>query len=435
MLYAGELALTEKNWEAYNGYMIKKVSFKGLVKTKAYVVSREMQMAEGKKFSANIFSYDIRQLEKLDIFAQIKPVITDLDNRQKHMSIELEFVEIPYLVIHPTGEYTEENFFSLGLGGISTNLWGRNHFFEGSYKSSFTKNGVKRASVEYKIPRISNAKVESFIWLADERRLNKLLDSYETYQVARLQLFWDFFENPNYKWTHSFEGAFEVFAYDSSGITNHSSNSDLNNSLNYSLAFDSRNYGGNPNKGWYLETSFGQVGGLLAGDVDFWQSSLDIRRYQPISHRQHLLFSNLWSWQDNWGTTAFPRYKNYWIGGANTVRGYDHGVEYGKNEWLLSLEYRFLWVEPRVFSLGVFGWKADLGLQPLVAFDFGKTWNSDFSKGKWLNGQVLGLHILIPFKQMIRLEMGFSEIWEAKASMHFHLAAEPKPVVQRYRRR
>jgi len=422
-------------FDRYNKKIIADVQVKGLKYTREHIVLRELKSLPGTAFETATLEADIRSLEKLDIFAKIN---ADVVEAGASVNIVIELIEIPLIIIHPTGEITEENGISLGVGSISTNLWGLNHFLEASFKTGFQPGGVQRVSFEYMLPRIKELRITPALWIADERRSNKIIDTSpvkEEYQIARLRLKTIHIYRKHFQVGTQIEGVLERFAFARESVLNTPGYDGVTIS-GLTLFYDSRNVLGNPTRGLFLETGLFNHGGFTGGDIHFISTIFDTRIYRSLTDRQHLLFTHLSTLQKKTGRGGVPIYKNFWIGGANSVRGYKFGHQHGVNQFLLSAEYRYLLMKPRVIPLVLFNWKVDLGLQPFVGLDYGTTWNHKFGEQEFLLGNAYGLQILIPYKQMVRLELGLSN-FNNISSLNFtlHLAAESKPVVARYRRR
>jgi outer membrane protein insertion porin family len=376
----------------------------------------------------------MRALEKLDIFAEIKASLQIIEDE---LEITYSFKEIPLVVLHPTGEYTEENGLSLGGGALSTNFLGRNHFLEGSFKTGFTKESVTRYSVEYSVPRLGNRRIRTSIWLANEEREDKLNGFQEDpYQIARLQVYPTLIYRDNYKVVSRLESAFEIEDPEPDSIAVSERGKDYIPSLGTSVWYDSRNYGGNPSNGIFLELGYFHFGGFLGGDVNYGQGLLDFRWYHSFTERQHVLFSHLLTLQSGELDEDIPIYRTFWLGGANTVRGYGLGEQQGKSQVLFTLEYRFLLLEPTAIPLFLFDWYIDIGIQPVAGIDVGTAWNDEIGDNALLNGIFLGTQVLVPYIQMMRFELSLGNMMKpGRLDMNIHWAWEEKPKVQRYRRR
>jgi len=169
------------------------------------------------------------------------------------------------------------------------------------------------------------------------------------------------------------------------------------------------------------------------GDGDFWTANLDLRRYQPVTKSHTLVAASLLTMQSGVVGKDIPKYLDYHLGGSNSVRGYDIaklGTElFGKNQWLNTLEYRFLLMDIREYNL----WKlsAPLGLAGVVFADHGAAWNESFKSDHNKFGYGLGIRLLMPAVNMSRLELGFDE----NGSMAIHFMVFSKMDQQRNRLR
>jgi outer membrane protein assembly factor BamA len=163
--------------------------------------------------------------------------------------------------------------------------------------------------------------------------------------------------------------------------------------------------------------------------------NLDLRRYQPIAPRQHLLLASLLTLQSGTVGEDVPGYFTYYLGGANSIRGYDIEVlgpaVNGKNQVLTTAEYnlRLLDIERRDF----WKWSYSLGLQLALFGDLGLAWDDsdEFAWKRFRGGVGAGLRILVPGSEQVRLDVG----WSADGGLHFHFASGNKPTGQRRRPR
>jgi outer membrane protein assembly factor BamA len=198
-----------------------------------------------------------------------------------------------------------------------------------------------------------------------------------------------------------------------------------------SLGWDTRDSWRDPRRGWLNEIEVWRT----AGDGDFWTMNLDLRRYQPIARRQHLLLAGLLTLQSGTVGEDLPGYFTYYLGGANSIRGYAIealGPELnGKNQLLTTAEYnlRLLDIERRDF----WKWSYSLGLQLALFGDLGLAWDDshEFSWKRFRGGVGAGLRILVPGAEQVRLDVG----WSADGGLHFHFASGNKPTGQRRRPR
>lgn|GEM_PF-6571745 len=435
------------------GLIVKEIIYKGLKGTKPWVVQREIQTQIGNRFSSRLWKSDLSALEKLDIFAEFNPLFYQT---QDSVSIHINFKEIPLLVMHPTGEYTEENGLALGLGGISTNLWGRAHYFQPSFKQGLESGGISRASIEYGFPRFWGHRLQTQLWLAGEIRDNKLEGFKEEYRVARLTGNQTLVYHPDAQLQLRGEFWLESVGSNRDSVTLasqvcHCNKSDLLPSLGSALIFDSRDAGGNPRRGWYLEAAFMYTGGYLGGPASFPTFTLDTRRHQPLGTRFSIQLSQLVTWQMGSLGKSIPVYRRFWLGGANSIRGHEMGTAFGQNQALYNIEFQFLAIQPRAWPLGFKDLYIDLGLQPIAGLDRGLAWGhnsvspiyiqeslrNDLQDVGWLTGYYIGAQLLVPYIKMVRFELGmkYQKAARLKVELAGHLAPHSRTESQRWRRK
>jgi hypothetical protein len=108
---------------------------------------------------------------------------------------------------------------------------------------------------------------------------------------------------------------------------------------------------------WYLTGSFEWSHPDLQSDFDYRRYVVGIRRYQKVHHRITLLMRGMYGGSDG----HLPMYKQFFLGGLGTLRGYNHKEYYGTKFWMANLEYRTSFP------------KTDLGAS--VLWDFGEVAN------------------------------------------------------------
>jgi outer membrane protein assembly factor BamA len=162
---------------------------------------------------------------------------------------------------------------------------------------------------------------------------------------------------------------------------------------------------------------------------------LDVRRYLPAAARQKLLLSSLLTLQSGTLGEDVPVYLDFYVGGANTIRGYGitrlGASASGKNQLLGTAEYSFTLVPVRRWD--VFFVSFAVGAELAVFADGGLAWTatSDFAARRVHGGLGAGLRLLVPGTEMLRLDIG----WSPAGGLQFHFASGSKPAAQRNRLR
>jgi outer membrane protein assembly factor BamA len=222
---------------------------------------------------------------------------------------------------------------------------------------------------------------------------------------------------------------------DTPGITLSPDNKDGLLRLGASLGWDTRDSWRSPRRGWQNEIEAWHTGGFLGGDGDWWAVNLDLRRWVPATRRTKLMLSGLVSLQSGELGKDVPSYLDYFMGGANSIRGYgvaDLGSELsGKNQMLGTAEYSLTVIPLRRWDL----WKISLrlGAEVAVFADAGIAWSEsrDLTLRRTRGGLGGGLRLLVPGSEMVRLDVG----WSPDYGFQFHFANGTKPKAQRARLR
>jgi outer membrane protein assembly factor BamA len=227
------------------------------------------------------------------------------------------------------------------------------------------------------------------------------------------------------------EGRFSLFRMksDVDGKTLSPDNKDTLPRLGLSLGWDTRDSWRFPRRGWQNELELWRTW----GDGDFWSMNLDLRRWVPIARRQRLLLSSLTSLQSGAVGEDIPVYLTYHMGGANSIRGYsidDLGRRlYGKNQLIGTAEYSVNLLPLQRWDIWKFALR--LGLDVAVFSDIGIAWSEsrELSVDRARAGGGVGLRLLVPGSEMVRLDVG----WSPDGGFHFHFASGSKPEAQRQR--
>ena len=123
-----------------------------------------------------------------------------------------------------------------------------------------------------------------------------------------------------------------------------------------------------------------------------------------------------------------PLYRDFHIGGTNSIRGWNLAARRGASEMINTLEYR--WNFLRVKDRRLFkDFSLKSGLQFAVFGDFGTAWDNadEFSKN-FIGGFGVGIRILMPWVQTVRLDFGI--VGQQDHGTITHIGIRPKAVNQ-----
>jgi outer membrane protein assembly factor BamA len=125
-----------------------------------------------------------------------------------------------------------------------------------------------------------------------------------------------------------------------------------------------------------------------------------------------------------------PIYRDFHLGGSNTIRGWSLDSIRGKNQFINTLEYRYNLLEQRAFSIK--GFNVHLGIGLAAFTDFGIAWDrsEQFAGESFIDGYGFGLRFLVPFVDVIRFDFAWGEPGEG---LRRHFGVPWKAVKQRQR--
>jgi outer membrane protein insertion porin family len=386
------------------------------------VIRRELRSFVGDPLDLATVAADMQRLENLSIFAEIG-VRAEPDGDGVRVTVQLK--EMPAYIPWVGFSYTEQDGFSGGPKVSALNLAGR--AISLSAKAYF--GGANQYTARFVWP-----------WIAGN---HLSLDFYGA-RITRADTL-NGFQETSYEFTPAvgtwlgdhgrLTGKFSLFRMESDtpGTTLDPDLRDVLPRLGVAVGWDTRDSWRFPSRGWMNELELWRTG--LGGDGDFWSMNLDLRRYVPITRRQRMLVSGLASLQTGTVGEDIPEYLTYYLGGANTIRGYS--IESlgpalnGKNQLLGTVEYSVNVVPLRRWDIWKFA--LSMGLDFALFTDGGIAWSdpSDLAAHRVRGGVGAGFRLLVPGSEMVRLDVGWSEA----GGFQFHFASGSKPVAQRQRLR
>ena len=393
---------------------IRAIVVTGLQQIRESIVLDQLDVRVGDLFDGTVISRNVQRLDRLNVFSRI-----DIVPSQDVDGVRLTIAVVETLRVLPAVSIAISDADGVSAGPTVRLLSVRGVPHEMSATARFGGSTL----VEFKevSPFLYKRRLWHLLRLTYEDRHNSLDDfdqtSVETDGQLGVRL------SPRSK-----VGAlFNMFtvASDVPGKTLSSSNRDWFLSSGALFEYDSRNFPTNPTRGWWTSVDFVWRG----GSGSYVTLNLDGRRYQPLSDRQVLVASTLLTLQSGTLGEDVPVYGDYSLGGENTIRGWPFGSRRGKNQFINTLEYRHSIVPPRDFK--VFGFNFYAGLAAAIFGDVGAVWTgpSDFAD-RFIGGGGIGLRIVAPFVNLIRLDLSFGE---PNGDAFLQLGVNEKFVTQRNR--
>jgi outer membrane protein assembly factor BamA len=320
--------------------------------------------------------------------------------------------------------FTEENGFSIGVGLSASNVTGRDISLSG--RALF--GGTNNYNALLRWPWITGNHVEFGFLGAHVERTDEVRGFNEkSEEVLPWVGTWFAGDSGRLKAGPRF---FRMRS-DVPGITLSPDNEDQLYSLGLSLGWDTRDSWNLPRHGWLNEFLVWKTGGALGGDGDFWTVNFDVRRFQQVSERDTLVLASLLTVQPG----EVPEYFRYYLGGANTIRGYsveDSKSLSGKNQYLGTVEFRRILLPPRRYDI-LDRWSFRFGLELAALGDIGIAWDTSnqFAANRLRGGVGIGLRLLHPGAGNTRFDFA----WSPEGGFQFHFGGASKMARSRLRLR
>jgi len=408
------------SYSSFEGKRVSGIACTGNNSTKESFIRRELELAVGDTLSVEKLAAGIRNLENYGIFGSIAVTAKDATDG---VLLEYQFREMPSFMPFVAFDYTEENGLSLGPAVAAVNLFGRGIRASGSALFG----GTTTFELVVKYP-----------WITADYRLGLALRASHLDRDDDLVGFGETSDEIS-PWvtryigehgrTRGMIGYFHMKS-DRDGVTLSPDRSDHFLRVGAAVGYDTRDSWRDTRNGWENEIELV----WSAGDGNFATTTVDIRRFQRLTRRHTLFLGALTSLQPGEVGENVPVYLQYFIGGANSVRGQDVDLGktlFGKNQLISTLEYQINLLPLRPY--GFFKWSAALGLQLAVFADAGVAWSTsdEFSADRTKSGFGAGLRLLVPGVEMVRFDLGFNR----QGDVHFHFGGGYKWAAQRLRLR
>lgn len=379
--------------------ILESISLSGNDTTKDYVILREMKTQIGKPLNKNILGKDLRRIFNLGYFSEVNPVFNPGTQPDK-VALVLDIKEGRTNTINFGGGYGErEGWFGF------TDLAINNLMGTGQALMLRGQMGQELNSYQFKyynpwfIPNRLGEKT-SFtgrVWYTVGR------DIYSTRQ-DEIHQGWDVAFG-KYLFNHEeflgsvtlgsekvrpyLTASFEAYQSDTIGLT---------------LSYDTRDFWMNPKEGIYISfaTKFG-VTRYAVSENGFVKYSLDNNFYIPTFQNQVFAFHV----GAGIGLGNVPIGEVFWVGGENTVRGYNpFEAKTGTKKLLANFEYRLDFNET---------------FQGVFFFDWGNAWSNGFiAPSDFIAGWGPGIRLNTPMGP-IRLDYGIPISQDGGGRIHFSI--------------
>lgn len=392
--------------------VIESLSITGNMKTKDYVIFRELELEPGDVIQEKEIKENIRRIFNLNYFTNVIPkfIPGETPNTYK-LEIELEERETSGSFSFGGG-YSGQSGFSLFSDLYWDNIFGSGQLImlKGNFAfgSSQYNNRNNTYQFKYHNPWAWD-KRKSFTfrtWLTEGNlsSVNPISGGLSFRDETRKGLDVGIGIPHTYDFRSSHTVKYEAISLNELQR--------YYNIYSYQLGFsyDTRDIRMNPREGQFSTFTIEQAFKFRQRALEFTQFDLDIRKFIPTFKKQCIAL------RSSFGFLTSPQLSDddlfdsqwYYIGGGSTVRGYEDYTPfaYGNKKIISSVEYRFLFTQ--VFQLVLF-------------IDAGNASRdrSVFDLSKFKIGKGVGVRLNVPPMGPVRLDFGLDE--EEVSRLHFSM--------------
>lgn len=377
-------------------YKIGRVEISGNVKTKDYVIRREILLNEGDTFNGKLLKRSYQKIKNLNFFEDValqpQPIP---DKKQVNLLVDVKEKQTGFISIGGgyssvdsiigTIEFTQTNLAGTGQAiRVKGELGGRTSYGELSYKK----------------PWFLDEPMDLTLTLYDQRRdfldYTRNAAGFDAGVSRNFLEYW--YANIDYRFEnakiYNILSTASDIVFDQAGTKNTSS-------ISPGITRDTRDNFQDPHSGSRNSISTTLAG--LGGTNDFYKVDLDSAWFFPVSENSTFEVRGRYGHAAGFDGRELPLYERYYVGGIYTVRGLGYGEGGpsdpsngepigGENQIIFNTEY-------------VFPLITDIKLKSVVFFDSGKAYDTYIGGLRYTTG--FGFRWMSPMGP-IRIEYGFN---------------------------
>jgi len=335
-------------------FMVNRIDFTGNTKTRDKVIRRELLIEEGRIFNSRLLDASVLRLNQLGFFDVIEEEDYEVfpDEKTGTVDINIDLKEKSHQSIGFTGGVSGISGSFIGINYSTNNFLGRGE----SLEFSFT-GGTRTTSyiVSFTEPYLLDSPWSMGLSIYNRRYR---YDTYSTFGLSDLSTGdpLELFTQRTTGTTVSFNrrigrslwsaGAryslqriqitgiatgFETFALGQfTGLTTDPTSAlegILRSEITPLLNYNSTNAYFNPTRGTSLYLSVGVSGGIIGGDFSMVRPTVELRHFFPdkwLSGGRNVFgFHFTGQYIQAYNNSSIPFYERFFIGGENTIRGFD----------------------------------------------------------------------------------------------------------------
>jgi outer membrane protein insertion porin family len=377
----------------------EKIHIVGNTKTRDKVIRRELRVAEEELYSATGLSKSKDRLKRTGFFKEVE-VTTSRGSTEDKTNLEVKVEEAPtgalsfgigYSSIENvvgTASISDRNLFGLGYHGLLKFRLGSEtrdlrfgftdpYFLGYNFAGGFDLYSENREFITY-VYKILGGN------LRFGKELTETLRADAMYKLEKIKV--------------------SDVSLDASRFIKEQEGEKVTSALSFSLSMDTRNDYYNPTKGARHSLSLQNAGGILGGDNYFVKGLVETSWFFPLPLKTVLNLRGKVGFVQPYGGREVPIYEKLYVGGLQTVRGFEYGMAgpHDTNKEPLGGNKMVSFQSELIFPLA-----SEIGLKAAIFWDVGKGFDrfSDITPLK--TGVGAGIRWFSPFGP-IHIDLGIN---------------------------
>ena len=350
---------------------VSHIDVEGNKAAKTHVLRREITQKEGEPFSSSKIRRSQEKLFNLGFIDDVNPVINPTEDPDK-VDLVFDVTEgKPGMLTAGAGLSSSDGLVgTLSLSHL--NLFGRAHKL--SLSTNFGKK-VQDYNVDWSMPWIGNSPTSLGVNLFNARRDKPYEDTTAAYTEKRTGgrvTVAPRFSDDKYKLTTSYTyEKVRIYNVDEEYTSELQAGTSVTSSIFVEFARDTRDSTFDPTRGCRTSLGLEYAGGPLRGDVNYYKPTLshsyNLKLFSIDSYPFVLSVANRLGFIGRFGSTrSVPVYERFFLGGAETVRGYSNNGQIGPPNGgrvydVANIEFKFPLARERRRTIVQFAFFLDAG--------------------------------------------------------------------------
>ncbi len=346
----------------------ERIIISGNTKTRDKVIRRQIKVYEQELYSMSKLQASVKNLRRTDYFENVE-VSTARGSREDRLDVHMNITEKPTGAFSFGGGYSSEDSMFGMVSVTERNLFGKGQILSVKAEISGSSNRYTLSFTEpwlFDIPL--SAGFDLYNW-------DKEYDYYDKdSKGVALRLGYMIFDFTSIGIKYAFED-FTISDVDTD-YTSVDAGNYVTSSLTTTLKYDSRNKSFNATEGMIHSLSMEYAGRFLGGEIDFTKYIAESGVHFPIFWKLTGLLHGKTGFLDDQSSDDIDiDYEKFYLGGINSVRGYDwQDINAGENsEGNIEGGVKFVQLN---FELN-FPLLEDVGLAGVLFYDSGDVFASD----------------------------------------------------------